>query len=271
MLATWWVSDPLPQFSDLPGFRADLARDDDELARLNGISAAEVRTRQRAGHRPYIGYLDGTPAAYGWVATREASIGELDLSFALPPGERYLWDFATLPEWQGRGLYPRLLRAILVRESRAAARFWILHAPENLPSGAGMRKAGFVPVGRLSFQAGGRLGLAPLDAGDRAAAAAALLGVPLAETSVQPCWRCGASAGAPEAGAADACGCGSGASSPAARCACATEPRPSLITVVPSCPSDRTVAPPSPASEGSPGEQAGAARFRLRDRGKRPA
>lgn len=189
-LATWWVPDPLPDLRPLPGFQAALAADDVELARLNDIPLAEVQARRQRGHRPYIGYMDGTPAAYGWVATREASIGELGLTFTLPREDRYLWDFATGPAWQGRGIYPQLLRTILAQEP-AATRFWIIHAPENLPSGAGMHKAGLVPVGRLSFRADGGVGLAPLGPRERAQAGAALLGVPLVETVLSPCWRCG--------------------------------------------------------------------------------
>src|SRR3712207_4897461 len=117
-LATWWTEDPLPLERPLPGFQAAPADDDVELAALNGISVDDVRARRAAGHRPYIGRLDGVPVTYGWVATREASIGELDLTFRLSPEDRYLWDFATLPEWQGRGLYPRLLQTILIAESR---------------------------------------------------------------------------------------------------------------------------------------------------------
>lgn len=190
-LATWWVSDPLPSVPALPGFEATLAPDDAALAWLNQLLLPEVQERRQAGHRPYLGVLDGTPVAYGWVATRKASIGELGLTFRLPPGSRYLWDFATLPGWQGRGIYPNLLQAILKQEAREAERFWIIHAPENLPSGAGMHKAGLEPIGQLSFRPDGGVGLAPLGSLERAQAGAHLLGVPLAETVLAPCWRCG--------------------------------------------------------------------------------
>jgi GNAT superfamily N-acetyltransferase len=130
----------------------------------------------------------GKPVTYGWVATSRASIGELALTFPLPSTDRYLWDFATLPEWQGRGLYPRLLQGIV--QAEAAERFWIIHAPENLPSGTGMSKAGFQPVGQLSFRHDGEVGLIPLGASDRAEAGAALLGVALVADDLSPCWRC---------------------------------------------------------------------------------
>ena len=131
-LATWWASDPLMDLTSLSNFQVRLSADDARLATINRITVAEVEQRRRAGHLPYVGYIDGTAVTYGWVATREASIGELNLVFPIAAGSRYLWDFATLPNWQGRGLYPRLLQAIV--QAERAERFWIIHAPENLPS-----------------------------------------------------------------------------------------------------------------------------------------
>lgn len=189
-LATWWRTDSLPVLTALPGFHAEIASDDAMLAQLNCIPLAEARARRRDGHRPYVGFLDGTPVAYGWAATQTASIGELDVTLTLSAADRYLWDFATLPAWQGRGLYPRLLQAILEQESREAERFWIIYAPENQPSAAGMRKAGFTPAAELSFDANGYVRLAALGAADRAHVAAELLGVPLVEQELAPCWCC---------------------------------------------------------------------------------
>jgi hypothetical protein len=158
------------------------------VARIAGLTSAEVQARRRAGHRPYAGYKDALAVTYGWVATCGASIGELSLTFSLPAGDRYLWDFATQPEWQGQGLYPSLLHAIV--QAEGTDRFWIIHAPENLPSGAGMQKAGFEAVGQLSFRPDGQVGLIPLARPDRAAVGAALLGVPLFADGLSPCWRC---------------------------------------------------------------------------------
>jgi GNAT superfamily N-acetyltransferase len=189
-LATWWRGDLLTDLRPLAGFTVRLAEDPAELARLNNIPVEEVQARILAGHRPYIGYLGLTPVAYGWAATRQASIGELDLNFPIALGERYLWDFATLPEWRGRGLYSRLLQAIV--QAEPADRFWIIHAPENLPSGAGMQKAGFQVVGQLSFRPDGRVGLIPTGPGqrERAVIGADRLGVALIEDDLSPCWRC---------------------------------------------------------------------------------
>ena len=191
-LSTYWSGDNLSPLPALPGFDVAIDFDLHDLTGINRISPSEGRARLNDGHLPYVARMEGQPVSYGWMATRTASIGELDLTFELPSDDRYLWDFATLPAWQGRGLYPRLLQTILERERKNAERFWIIHAPENLPSGAGMYKAGFDYVGQLSFTTDGSVGLAPfLDSIDRARSGANLLSVPLIDLVLAPCWHCG--------------------------------------------------------------------------------
>lgn len=205
--ATFWFEDTLTSIPPLPKLTAGPASDWDELAAINHISHAEVMGCVTDGHRPYVARLDGQPVAYGWLATHTMSIGELDIHVELPPDDRYLWDFATLPDWQGRGLYPRLLQSILEQEIRNAKRFWIIHAPENLPSGAGMSKAGFEFVGQLSFTLDGNVGLAPYsDTRDRARIGADILQVPVIESVLSPCWNCGGMAAKhPDKADADSC------------------------------------------------------------------
>ena len=190
------------------------------LAALNRIPIEEVRARRKDGHRPDVGYLHGTPVGYGWVATRLIAIGELELMLELPGRDRYLWDFATLSEWQGRRLYPRLLQAILQQESLTAERFWIIYAPENRPSGAGMRKAGFTPAAELSFDPDRQVRLAPLGRHERAGAAADLLGLPLVADPLAPCWCCQSHASA---------ACWPEPDSPVRACTCAIERKPALL------------------------------------------
>jgi GNAT superfamily N-acetyltransferase len=190
--ATFWAEDTFTSIPPLPGFTAAPARDWHELAEINHLPYAAAIDRRNDGHRPYVARIHGQPVAYGWLATSKISIGELDIHVELPPEDRYLWDFATLPGWQGRGLYPRLLQSILEQEIQNAKRFWIIHAPENLPSGAGMSKAGFEFVGQLSFTLDGSVGLAPYpDSVERAHIGANLLQVPIIESVLAPCWSCG--------------------------------------------------------------------------------
>ena len=190
-LAAWWHGDSVPTLSLLPGFRVEASQDAHLIAHITRLAPDEVDQRMQTGHQPYLAFVEQTPVGYGWMATQEASIGELDIRFALPATERYLWDFATLPEWQGYGIYPRLLQHILMQQSSTVERVWIIHAPENSPSGAGMTKAGLLPVGQLSFRSDGGVGLAPFEALERAQAGAALLSVPLIESVLAPCWCCG--------------------------------------------------------------------------------
>jgi GNAT superfamily N-acetyltransferase len=192
--ATWWRGDHLPALTLVEGFFAAPTEDAALLARLANLEMAEVQRRLGEGHRSYVAWLDKQPVAYGWVATQTAHVGELDLMITLPERDRYLWDFATLPDWRGRGIYPRLLQAILTTEQRHAERFWIIAAPENRASSAGIRKAGFTSIAHLSFQRSGQPGLIPMASGDHVAAAAMLLQVPIQyadpRLALSPCWHC---------------------------------------------------------------------------------
>src|SRR5215213_5292987 len=123
-LATWWRGDSLPPLSLLPGFRVEASRDAHLIAHITRLAPDEVCQRLHTGHQPYLAFIEQTPVGYGWMATQEASIGELGVHFALPATERYLWDFATLPKWQGYGIYPRLLQHILMQQSSTVEPVW---------------------------------------------------------------------------------------------------------------------------------------------------
>jgi GNAT superfamily N-acetyltransferase len=179
-LYAWWRGDERPELGPADGLAIGRADDPRLVAAVARLTPAEARARLARGHRAYLARLHGTPVAYGWVATREGDIGELGLSFGLPGGERYLWDFATRPRWRGRGLYPRLLQAIIAHEIDEADRFWIGHERENTASERGILKAGFGRVAGLGAGDDGRPVLTPIGPADRARAAAHLLGVPLA-------------------------------------------------------------------------------------------
>ncbi|MBK8020948.1 MAG: hypothetical protein IPK19_05830 [Chloroflexi bacterium] len=201
VLAAWWITDSMPALPPLDGFSAQRASLSRQFMAINRLTLAESRRRMAEGHIPYIARLHGAPAGYGWVATDRAEIGELDLRFSLPPHSRYLWDFATLPQVQGLGVYPRLLQAILQQESADA--FFILVAPENLPSAEGVRRAGFRTLGELLFRPQGGVGLLPHVPPERARAGAHVFGVPLIDQARAGCWRCGSQVDGPSQVACD--------------------------------------------------------------------
>jgi ribosomal protein S18 acetylase RimI-like enzyme len=125
-----------------------------ELAAASGVEdEAEVCRRLESGRRCYGAWVEGRLAAYGWVSFNQEWVGELRLELQLQPGEAYIWDCATLPEFRQRGLYSALLVYIVgeLREENIS-RFWIGADLENLPSQKGIARAGFRPVAHLVIE-----------------------------------------------------------------------------------------------------------------------
>src|SRR5689334_11106991 len=81
-LATWWRGDSVPALSLLPGSRVEASSDKPLIAHINRLSQHEIRQRMDTGHQPYLACIDQAPVGYGWMATQDASIGELGLQFA---------------------------------------------------------------------------------------------------------------------------------------------------------------------------------------------
>jgi GNAT superfamily N-acetyltransferase len=175
---TWWRGNPLPDFPVYPGLA--IGRTDDVLliASMSGIDVGLIWERFRRNHQPWLARIDGEPVACGWIATGDLSIGELGLAVELEATSRYLWDFQTLPPWRGRGIYPRLLQAIIDHHA-AAERFWVGHDLDNIASARGIAKAGFCQVGAVFRMPDGSLALTPKGSVDHAAAACAQFGIQL--------------------------------------------------------------------------------------------
>jgi len=187
--------DPFVPRETLPGLAVRREEDVLLMASLQERTPQEIERRFAAGHRAYVAHLDDRPAAWGWVATRTAEIGEMAMAFDIPSGDRYLWNFVTLPSHRGRGIYPRLLDAIVRTESAEADRFWIAYAPENRASASGIVKAGFVAVAELSFDGRQKPALKALLPGG-GAVASRMFGVAEVDDTLRQCWRC-ARAGRP--------------------------------------------------------------------------
>ena len=189
MIALRHRTDPMRPLAPLDGLAVRRVQCATTMAALLQREEAELERRFDAGHRAYVAYLNDTPAAFGWVATRSADIGELRSTFAIPSGERYFWNFVTLAPFRGLGVYPRLVDAIVRAESREAERFWIAYAPENHASASGIHKAGFTTLAELSFDADGRAAIRAIVPG-AGRAVSRLLGVPATQAPLTPCWRC---------------------------------------------------------------------------------
>lgn len=178
---TWWRGDPLPDLEPLNGFMLRAVTDRDLLASISDLDQQDIARRLNEGHQPYLALIDDTPAAYGWSAWKRAEIGELGLSFDLPAGNRYLWDFVTLPEWRGQGIYPRMIQGMIRSELADADRFWIGHDLENQASARGIAKAGIPVIGEVWIR-NGKPEFVGRGSRERAEAAAEILDLPIQET-----------------------------------------------------------------------------------------
>jgi len=178
--ATWWRGEPLPELAPLPTFAVRRWTDRVLIGRLTGLPEPTVEARLGSDNELFVALMADEPAGYGWLARRSGGIDELDYSFEVPAGDAYFWDFLTLPAWRGRGVYPRLLQAILAQEPDIE-RFWIGYEARNLASARGIAKAGFQVVGDLAV-AGSRVsGFEVAEPGAHAEAACALF-----EAKVRP-------------------------------------------------------------------------------------
>lgn len=150
MLYSFTKQDKLGQLPVLNGLEVRENDDPMFMSVLGEISVEQASIRLANDNKAFVAYFNNVPAAFGWVAMGKARIGELNHEFILPPKHRYLWNFRTLPEFRGLGIYPLLLQHILTTEQNKSDCLWIMHAPENKASQRGITKAGFRLVGKVS-------------------------------------------------------------------------------------------------------------------------
>ena len=161
------------------------------LSRLGETTVEDVIKRLANDHLAFVAYIDNKPAAFGWMARGKVSVGELNHSFVLPMQHRYLWNFRTLADYRGLGIYPALLQYIVRYEGTRAKQFWIIHAPENTSSLKGIVKAGFRYVGKLYTAADGT---AVLEAGTQAETyrhTLEYMDIRFSNETPASCWNCG--------------------------------------------------------------------------------
>ncbi|MFN0074025.1 MAG: GNAT family N-acetyltransferase [Chloroflexota bacterium] len=112
----------------------------------------EPKRRWRRGRIPYVVLVGSEVVSYGWTTPEPEPMDDLGVSFTAPPGEVWLYDFATVPEFRGRRLYPALLRFILKQlKDQDVSRTWIGTSPGNIASQRGISRAGFTLVCETEF------------------------------------------------------------------------------------------------------------------------
>lgn len=178
-LWTWWKGDELPSFPARTSFSVRETTDRLLINKLMLVGPDECTQRLNDGHRAYIAYIHGIPAAYGWTAINYAAFGSPSVFFHIPPRNCYLYHFVTQISYRGQSIYPRLLQAIIERESVNHDRFWIIHQQSNAASQRGIAKAGFRIACQIHHLDQRRLGLTAGQDEERARAGADLLGLPL--------------------------------------------------------------------------------------------
>lgn len=112
--------------------------------------------RQTTIRDAYVGEVDGplgsVVVTYGWIALTAEPLDNTGCSFDPPPGDAYLYDFATVPEYRGQGFYPALLRYILGELAKQSIRrAWIGTAPGNTVSVRSISRAGFSKVADMRY------------------------------------------------------------------------------------------------------------------------
>lgn len=172
------------------GLRIEASKDVKLLSELSGMPVENINFRLANDNIAFVAYLNNQPAAFGWMAKYNAGIGELNHEFMLPEGNRYLWNFRTIDTYRGKGIYTALLHYILTSGDKNAARFWIIHAPENNASLKGIRKAGFKYVGKLYVDANNATTIEPGDLAMSLQNELTCMGIRLSRKPASSCWNC---------------------------------------------------------------------------------
>lgn len=104
----------------------------------------EIHRRFDRQNTCYGFYSNENLAVVGW-----SSDGYLEIEHGVVfpcPSEVALFDFMTLPEFRGRGLYTNALRYLIKNIDKTSARsVYIAVDPNNTPSVKGIQSAGFSP------------------------------------------------------------------------------------------------------------------------------
>jgi len=92
----------------------------------------------------------GRVVSFGWVTYKDRMLGPVRVAEA--KGRAFLYNFHTLKEFRGRGLYPAILLTMrFVLGCEQVTEFVIDVNVRNVASVKGIHKGGFVPVAQVAY------------------------------------------------------------------------------------------------------------------------
>jgi RimJ/RimL family protein N-acetyltransferase len=113
----------------------------------------EMNLRRRLGDACYL-VMDGPRCVhYSWVSRRRLYVGELGFSADLPPGDLWVYNAYTSPDYRGHAIFPAVLGAVL-EDLPSGGVAWAGVLDENAASRRALAKAGFIEV--LTLERGAR-------------------------------------------------------------------------------------------------------------------
>lgn len=114
--------------------------------------AAGIRVDLSGHRRCFVAWREAQIASYCWISLRQEHVGEMERVLDLLPGEAYIWNCVTLPDYRRNGIYTALLGHILTRLSEdGLQRVWIGANLENEPSHRAFASAGFRPAAFFAY------------------------------------------------------------------------------------------------------------------------
>jgi ribosomal protein S18 acetylase RimI-like enzyme len=124
------------------------AQDDDAALRV----VERIRRDLGRQRRCFAAWREGQIASYCWISLGQEYVGEMERVLKLLPGEAYIWNCATLPDFRRNGIYTALLGHIMTRLSEdGLQRVWIGADLENEPSHRAFASAGFRPAAFFTY------------------------------------------------------------------------------------------------------------------------
>ena len=122
-----------------------------ELIALRPFLTEEViKLRLRAGHRFYVGKLNGRIVYTCLVAVKKAYLGYLGIAFPLSPQEVYFGEAYTVPECRRNHLHSACISLVSRTMHQLGYRHVVaLVYPRNLPALRSFKKVGFQKKGHI--------------------------------------------------------------------------------------------------------------------------